>query len=134
VLPIGESAKDGGFTMTADATQPYAPGRHARRSTDVPGHHVYAPHDAALRTPGAARLLTPDALGETLGGLTGDDVLRLAKRHGWPHVRFSPKAVRFRPEDVEEIVALHLVTPLSQPSAQLVEFPAQHALPRQRHH
>jgi hypothetical protein len=57
----------------------------------------------------SAPLLTPAELGEQLG-LDEAAVLKLRKRHHWPHVRLTRWDIRFTEAQAEQIVAQHTVT------------------------
>jgi hypothetical protein len=57
-------------------------------------------HDA---TP---RLLTADEVGECLK-LSGDAVRRFTRANGWPYVLIGPRKIRYTPEHVEAIIAMH---------------------------
>lgn len=49
--------------------------------------------------------LTTDADLAAKWGLTIDELHRLRKRHGWPHVRLGRFEFRFTDEQIEQIVA-----------------------------
>ena len=55
-------------------------------------------------------LLTPGDLAERFH-ISEPQVLILCRENRWPHVRLSRKAIRFTPEQVEQIVGLHSKTP-----------------------
>jgi hypothetical protein len=51
-------------------------------------------------------LLTAADLAEHLG-IAETQVLRRSRVDNWPHVRIGHKTIRYRPEHVEQIVALY---------------------------
>lgn len=51
-------------------------------------------------------LLSPEALADELG-ITVVQVKELTRTQAWPCVRFSRKTIRYTPEQVEQIVAMH---------------------------
>lgn len=64
-----------------------------------------------------SELLTPADLAERLR-VTEHQLHELRRKHSWPCVRFSPKVIRFTPEQVEQIIERHTVaepTPTSPP-------------------
>lgn len=54
----------------------------------------------------STELLTAVQVAEALG-IAEEQVKRRTKTEGWPCVRFSRKLIRYRPEHVEQIIALH---------------------------
>ncbi len=52
-------------------------------------------------------LIKPAEVGRRLG-LGQREVYRLAKTGRLPSVRFGPRAIRFRPEDVDAFISAHL--------------------------
>lgn len=73
-------------------------------------------------------LLTAEQVGVRLGGLAEEMVKRRTKSEGWPCVRFSAKTIRYRPEHVEQIIAMHEDTD----SAGAVGLPGQTTRSRRR--
>jgi hypothetical protein len=61
-------------------------------------------------------LLTPADLADRLR-LTEHQLHELRRKHSWPCVRFSHKAIRFTPEQAEQIVAQHTDTTGPEPVA-----------------
>lgn len=60
-------------------------------------------------------LITPAELADKIKDTSAERVVRLCRQHNWPHVRMG-RAIRFTPEQVEQIVAMQTVTPKAKPS------------------
>lgn len=59
-------------------------------------------------------LLSPVELA-SLMKLSTEQVITFTREKDWPHVRFTNKSIRFTPEQVDQIIAAHTVTPDAKP-------------------
>jgi hypothetical protein len=66
-------------------------------------------------------LLDAEGVADALG-IPLEQVKRRTKSEDWPCVRFSAKTIRYRPEHVEQIIAMHEVEP-QPPAANLGQTP-----------
>lgn len=54
----------------------------------------------------STELLTAEQVAESLG-ISVDQVKRRTASEKWPHIKFSTKTIRYRPEHIEAIIAAH---------------------------